>query len=193
MATIPLTGLAFVVLFLTLIAIKKPKKPSDLFLGLFFILTGAELIYRTFYFGLAVAPNWLTGLDLVYWVLLGSAIYLYALFIIRKDRPLHPSMLFHLIPLVVVVIPFVHYLSLEIKPGSFFLFTNQYFSYRLIIDVFWEFCVSVYLAATILTVLHNRKRIPGFFLPANKKSSTGYSISQGAFCSIFFFLSVYSI
>lgn len=181
MATIPLTGLAFVVLFLILIAIKQPKKPSDLFLGLFFILVGAELIYRTFCFGLATAPNWLTGLDLGYWVLLGPAIYLYALFIIRKDRPFRLRLLFHLIPLAVVMVPFVHYLFLDTKPGNFFIFANHHLIYRLIIDLIWEFCVSVYLVVTFLTVLRYRKRIPGFFSSRKQKELNWLLYLSGGF------------
>lgn len=187
MEAVPLTGLVLVALFLLLITIKRPKQRADYLLALFFLLVGAELIYRFFRFRMAIIPDWLVAFDLVYWILLGPALYLYTLFIIRKNRPYSAGMLLHLIPLAIVMIPFIHYLSLEIKPGSFFTFTNGHPLYRIIIDIIWEFCISVYLVFTILTIIRYRKQLPDFFSSRKKKELNWLLYLSGGFlfCTLF--------
>ena len=169
-AALPLSGLILVVLFLILILLKSNKERSDLFLSLFLLFIGAELIYRYLLFsGRETETSWLIGLDLVYWILLGPAIWFYTLFVIHKDRPFHASMLFHLIPLGLVLIPYFQYLLTRQENTNFFHFTGTYPVYKWLISIGWEFCIFFYLIATIIVLIRYQRRLPGFFSSLKRK------------------------
>jgi AraC-like DNA-binding protein len=169
MQALPLAGLSLVALFLGLILVKKNKQRSDIFLALFFILVGSELTFR-----LLVATGHsrvypgLVLFDLVYWILLGPAVYLYAGFIIRRDLRFRGHMLLHLVPLGIVLIPFVNFI-IEAPGHSFFHYSNDHPVYRWIIDIFWEYCVLAYLVVLIIRLIRLRNQIPGFFSSRKRK------------------------
>lgn len=163
MQALPLAGLGLVILFLSLIVVKKNKQRSDIFLALFFVFVGAELIYRYLRdSGFTGSFPWLVLADLAYWILLGPVLYLYAGFIIRKNMGFRWSMLIHLLPLIIVLIPFINYLIAD--PGTgFFSYADNHPVYRWIIDVFWEYCVLVYLMVIIIRLIGLRQQVLGFF------------------------------
>jgi AraC-like DNA-binding protein len=169
MQALPIAGLALIALFLSLILFKKNKLRSDIFLALFFILIGAELTFRLLVVnGYTKVYNWPVLFDLVYWILLGPVVYLYAGFTIRKDRKFSRHMILHLIPLLIILVPFIHFQI--ILPGTgFFQYTNNHPVYRWIIDIFWEYCVLAYLIVLIIRLIRLREEIPVFFSSRKSK------------------------
>ncbi len=169
MQALPLTGMGLVALFLVLILVKKNKQRSDIFLSLFFILVGAELTYR-FLRATNFSPSntWLVAFDLIYWILLGPTVYLYACFVIRRDQKFKKYMLLHLVPLAIILIPYVHFLNLSPLTG-FFAYSNNHAVYRWIIDILWEYCVLAYLIVLIIRLIRLRKEVPGYFSSRKRK------------------------
>jgi AraC-like DNA-binding protein len=162
---VPFTGVGLVILFLILILLKKKKHGSDILLTLFFLLIGAELLYRTLILkGVVRDLGWLVFLDLVYWILLGPTIYLYATFILRRNQAFQWRMLLHLIPLGIVMIPWITYCIEMPEHIGFFSYVNgKQFIFRWIIDYFWEFCVLVYFIVLIIKIIGTRRLLYFYF------------------------------
>jgi AraC-like DNA-binding protein len=159
------SGLGLVLLFVILLFFKTKKILSDRFLILFFLLVGAELTYMALESsGWLKISNWLVFLDLVYWILLGPAILLYSHFIIKANEKLHKYMLLHLLPLVIVLIPFFHYLI--ILPSKYDFYTFVFYKnlvYRWLIYIFWEFCSLGYFIFVVIKLIQYQKIVPDYF------------------------------
>ena len=166
----PLIGTGLVTLFLLLILIKKNKQSSDYLLALFFILVGAELSYRVFCAtGYIQDRPWLVLFDLVYWILLGPTIYQYSLFIINRSKTIQWKMVIHLIPLIIILIPFIHFLSRSTGEDFFTYAYYKNLAYRWIIYIFWEYCVLVYFSFMIVSLIRHKKILPLYFSSLKQK------------------------
>lgn len=195
----PIAGLGLVALFLALILVKKHRQRSDIFLAQFFILAGAELTYRLLVAnGYTGTHRWLIFFDLGYWILLGPAVYLYADFTIRKDRGFSARMLLHLVPLAIVMVPFIQYLWVS-PDQPFFVFTNNNPVYRWVIDLFWEYCLLVYLVALMVRLIRLRKEVHGFFSSRKEKElnwllylSAGFAANV-VISSVFVYLNAFGV
>ncbi|HNW74090.1 MAG: hypothetical protein PHP04_09150 [Bacteroidales bacterium] len=155
MQAFSLIGFGLVILFLILNLIRRDKDRSTLFLLAFFFLVGCELMYRYMLTtGMKAGSGFLIGSDLAYWILLGPAIYEYSRSLLFPDQKLTWRSAIHLVPLGIVMIPYTDYLLSGTGSDSFFTFAfMDNIIYRMIIQVFWEYLVLVYLVATMIMII----------------------------------------
>lgn len=184
MHLLPIAGLGLTALFIVLTAFRKRMNRSDRLLLILFLLLSAELLYSYLrQTGRDQEYIWIAGFDLVYWILFGPVIYCYARTILFPGNPWKWKEAIHLAPMLIVSIPFIHFLLHDDGHISFFSFAYSHnLAYRIIIFVFWEFCSLGYLIATIIFILRHRRGVQHFFSSVRKRNlnwllflSTGFS------------------
>ncbi len=201
MQAFSLIGFGLVILFLILNLIRRDKDRSTLFLLAFFFLVGCELMYRYMLAsGMKPASGFLIGFDLTYWILLGPAIYGYSRSLLFPDQKLTWRSAIHLVPFCIVMIPYNGYLLSGTGTISFFTFAyRDNFVYRMIIQVFWEYLVLVYLVVTMIMIIKNRNILDCFFSSRRRKNLNWLIYLNGGFAahiviaSVFFLLADYGI
>jgi AraC-like DNA-binding protein len=185
MDSIAPAGLGLILLFVILLLLKK-KRTSNGFLLLFFVLVGCELVYRWLkQTGLVQTNVCLIALDLYYWALLGPAMYLYALFLIRKDRRIGWKTLVHVLPAVLVTFPFVQYL-VESPPNTpFFSYLWQHGNLlnQVLLFFIWELSVAFYNVLILISIRRNKSLILNYYSSVKKKDLRWLMFLSGGFLS----------
>nr|NQU93283.1 hypothetical protein [Bacteroidota bacterium] len=121
-----LIGLSQIIVFVTVLLLKKQKRTKDYMLVIFLLLIGCEFFYRYLQTGFpGVSGNWAILFDIVYWALFGPVLYFYTRMVIDGNFRLKVQHLAHLFILVAGMFAVIHFVGSPAGSGSFVKYFSE--------------------------------------------------------------------
>ncbi|NJO91788.1 MAG: AraC family transcriptional regulator [Chloroflexia bacterium] len=168
MSAIYLIGFIQSLFVSSLFLLKKQKKPSDYVLSFYILVMGFFLFFIYSKESGFYDANPLTiVLDILYWVWIGPALFVYIDLIVSVKQRFKKMYLLHLIPMVIVLIGFSEYfINSDI---SYFEDFDSDWWFTSFATYVWYYNSHVYYLICIVKLLFHRKEIKHYFSNTSKR------------------------
>jgi len=181
MKYIALMGLGQVLLIIVLILFKNRKQTKDYLLAVVLFLIGCELFYQ--FMDLPVtqqSDNRIIILDQIYWALLGPVMLFYINFVTGKSTKFHYRYFIHLLPLIIILIPYVRYMSSGADVRFYHYIGNSDFLNKALVFM-WDWATPAYFLVILFLIRAHKNQVRNYFSNLYKKDLKWAKYLTGGF------------